>query len=124
MQITQVRSGPHTKNIDKCGGGRDHEPAFRYCLVFNCADIKLVIENYSWKDKYIKSSKNLSEELFIPDKHIFAVQELNSKKGTPQNDKAIFNSIVTAMKSQNYEIASLEKRKKEESVYATGSEKK
>jgi len=79
--------------------------------------IKMIIENYSWKDKYVKSSKHLSEKLFVPDKHIFAFQELNSKKGVPKNDKAIFNSIVTSMKSQNYEITSLDKRKKEESVY-------
>ena len=79
--------------------------------------LKLIIDNYNWKDKYIKSSKELYEEIFFPEKHIFAFQELNTKKGTPQNDKAIFNSIVTSMKSQNYEIDSLDKRKKEESVY-------
>ena len=79
--------------------------------------IKMVIENYKWKDKYVKTSSYLSRELFVPDKHIFAFQELNSNKGTPQNDKAIFNSIVTSMKSQDYEISSLDKRKKEEAVY-------
>ncbi len=79
--------------------------------------LKLMIDNYSWKDEYINSTKILYEQLFSPKKHIFAFQELNQKKGTPQNDKAIFNSIVTSMKSQNYEIASLDKRKKEESIY-------
>ena len=76
----------------------------------------MVIESYEWKDNYVKSSKYLYDKLFLPDKHIFAFQELNSNKGTPQNDKAIFNSIVTSMKSQNYEIGSLDTRKKEESV--------
>lgn len=79
--------------------------------------LKLVIENYDWKDKYINSSQVLYEKLFSPKKHIFAFQELSRKKGTPQNDKAIFNSIVTSMKSQNYEIGLLDKRKKEESIY-------
>lgn len=79
--------------------------------------IKMMIDNYDWKEKYVKTSNYLSKNLFIPDKHIFAFQELNSKKGTPQNDKAIFNSIVTSMKSQDYEISSLDKRKKEDAVY-------
>ncbi len=79
--------------------------------------LKLVLENYEWKNKYINSSKLLYKKLFFPEKHIFAFQELNQKNGKPQNDKAIFNSIVTSMKSQNYEIASLNKRKKEEAIY-------
>lgn len=83
----------------------------------NKKSIKMVIENYQWKDKYVKSSNYLYENLFLPSKHIFAFQELNTNKGTPKNDKAIFSSIVTSMKSQNYEIGSLDKRKKEESIY-------
>ncbi len=79
--------------------------------------LKLVLENYEWKNKYISSSKLLNKKLFVPEKHIFAFQELNQKSGKPQNDKAIFNSIVTSMKSQNYEITSLNKRKKEEAIY-------
>lgn len=79
--------------------------------------IKLIIENYDWKEKYVTSSAKLHDDLFSPSKHIFAFQELNTKTGKPKNDKAIFNSIITSMKSQNYEMASLEKRKKEESVY-------
>ena len=79
--------------------------------------LKLIIDNYNWKDEYINSSQDLYKKLFSPEKHIFAFQELSQKKGTPQNDKAIFNSIVTCMKSQNYEIGSLNKRKKEESIY-------
>jgi len=79
--------------------------------------LKLMIENYDWKDKYINSSPMLYEKLFSPMKHIFAFQELSQKKGTPQNDKAIFNSIVSSMKSQDYEMGSLDKRKKQKSIY-------
>lgn len=79
--------------------------------------LKFIIENYEWKAKYVNSSKELNRQLFTPQKHIFAFQELNRKKGTPQNDKAIFNSIVSSMKSQDYEIGSLDKRKKQDSIY-------
>lgn len=79
--------------------------------------LKLVIENYEWKTGYVNSSQKLKDQLFSPEKHIFAFQELNKKNGKPQNDKAIFNSIVSSMKSQDYEIGSLNKRKKQESIY-------
>lgn len=76
-----------------------------------------MIDNYDWKENYVDLSKDLKNKLFSPEKHIFAFQELSLENGSPKNDKAIFNSIVTAMKSQDYEIGSLNKRKKEESVY-------
>lgn len=79
--------------------------------------LKLIIENFDWKKSYISSSHNLNSQLLSPTKHIFAFQELNKKKGTPQNDKAIFNSIISCMKSQDYEIRSLDERKKENSIY-------
>jgi len=79
--------------------------------------LKFMIENYDWKSNYLKLSKNIKEKLLEPEKHIFAFQELNSEKGTPQNDKAIFNSVISTMKSQDYELRSLDQRKKEESLY-------
>ncbi|NLD37822.1 MAG: hypothetical protein GX654_13225 [Desulfatiglans sp.] len=79
--------------------------------------IKLMLENYEWKSEYVNSSEKLDDLLFSPRKHIFAFQELSKKNGKPQNDKAIFNSVVSSMKSQNYEIESLVKRKKENSFY-------
>ena len=79
--------------------------------------LRLMIENYNWKERYLKDSSELYDQLLAPSKHIFAFQELNKNKGSPQNDKAIFNSIISTMKSQDYEINSLEKRKKEDAVY-------
>ena len=79
--------------------------------------IKFIIENYDWKTQYVNSSEELKNKLFSAKKHIFAFQELSKKNGKPQNDKAIFNSVVSSMKSQDYEIVSLDKRKKENSLY-------
>ena len=79
--------------------------------------LKLIVENFDWKQNYISASVDLNNKLFSPQKHIFAFQELNNKKGTPQNDKAIFKSIISSMKSQDYEIGSLNKRKKQDSIY-------
>ena len=79
--------------------------------------LKFMLENYDWKSGYINTSTDLGNLLFTPKNHIFAFQELSTKNGKPQNDKAIFNSVVSSMKSQNYEIESLDKRKKEDSFY-------
>ena len=76
-----------------------------------------MINHCDWKSHYVKHSKKLKDLLLVPEKHIFAFQELNTQKGTSHNDKAIFNSVVTAMKSQDYELRSLDKRKKENSLY-------
>ncbi len=79
--------------------------------------IRLIINKFDWKKQYVNKSKKLMENLFTPSKHIFAFQELNIKSGSPQNDKAIFDSIVSSMKSQDYEINSLESRKKQDAIY-------
>ena len=79
--------------------------------------IKLIIDQFSWKENYVSECTKLKKDLFSPKNHIFAFQELNSKKGNPKNDKNIYNSIVSAMKSQDYEIGSLDERKQDESVY-------
>ncbi|SDO95015.1 hypothetical protein [Desulforhopalus singaporensis] len=79
--------------------------------------IKLMIDHFDWKKKYISKSKKLLENLFSSEKHIFAFQEMSKSTGSPKNDKNIFNSIVSSMKSQNYEIESLKKRKEQDAVY-------
>ncbi|AZK63914.1 hypothetical protein [Pectobacterium versatile] len=55
--------------------------------------------------------------LFEPNRQVFAFQEMFKKNGRPDNDKNIFNSISSLMKSQSYEIDSLPKRKKDRCVY-------
>lgn len=79
--------------------------------------LNLILENYNWKNNYIDQFNEDGISILTPEKHIFAFQELNNKKGSPQNDKNIFNSVVSSMKSQDYEISSLNKRKDEKAIY-------
>lgn len=79
--------------------------------------IKLMIDHFEWKRNYVSTSQILLDNLFLPEKHIFAFQEMNTNNGSPQNDKNIFNSIVSSMKSQNYEIESLKIRKEQDAIY-------
>lgn len=79
-----------------------------------------IVDYQLQEDKLIKESiptGELYQRLFEPHKQVFAFQEMSKKNGKPDNDKNIFNSITSLMKSQSYEISSLSKRKKERSVY-------
>jgi hypothetical protein len=80
---------------------------------------KFMIDNSNWKFDYTESTAELKENIFTPKKHIFAFQELNKEGGSAQNDRAIFDSIVTLMMAQDYEIRSLDNRKKDRSIYFT-----
>lgn len=52
-----------------------------------------------------------------PEVEIFAFQEMNAESGAPQNQKAIYDSIISLIKAQAYEITALPERKKAPSVY-------
>ncbi|MEL8665128.1 hypothetical protein J4W31_23950, partial [Escherichia coli] len=60
---------------------------------------------------------DLNQNLFESHKKVFVFKKMLKKNGKSDNDKNIFNSISSLMKSQSYEISSLSKRKKERCVY-------
>lgn len=72
------------------------------------------------KDKFAKNyfkegrESNLEQLFNNPSFDIFAFQEIDKTKGTPQNDKAIFSAITSLMKAQAYELSVLPKRTKKQ----------
>ncbi|HDL8492555.1 TPA: hypothetical protein PXR57_004194, partial [Yersinia enterocolitica] len=68
-------------------------------------------------EKSVLPEGELYDKLFKLDGHVFAFQEMFKKNGKPDNDKNIFNSITSLMKSQSYELASLPNRKKNRTIY-------
>ncbi|MGE6052730.1 hypothetical protein ACQJ2V_04310 [Klebsiella variicola subsp. variicola] len=68
-------------------------------------------------DKSALPDGDLYDDLFKQDNHIFAFQEMYKGNGKPHNDKNIFNSITSLMKSQSYELASLPNRKTNRTIY-------
>ncbi|HAJ86568.1 hypothetical protein [Stutzerimonas stutzeri] len=73
-----------------------------------------------WEDRYKeKCQKHGSKIITTPGVEIFAFQEMDSKNGKAQNDKAIFSSISSLMKAQAYELNFLPKRldDKKKTVY-------
>lgn len=59
----------------------------------------------------------VKEALADPQVDIFAFQEMNKTTGKPDNQKAIYNSIISLIKAQSYEMSALPERKKTPSVY-------
>jgi hypothetical protein len=57
------------------------------------------------------------EAMADPQVDIFAFQEMNKTTGAPKNDKAIFAAMMSLVKAQAYELASLPTRKKTKAVY-------
>jgi uncharacterized protein (UPF0335 family) len=60
---------------------------------------------------------NHYKSIFGIKKNIFAFQEVNIKNSTPQNDKKIYESIISTIKAMEYEKKSLNKRKKNPTVF-------
>lgn len=91
--------------------------------------LKYSIERLKFAKNYLDGMADGCSPIFsIPEKECFAFQEVelggdcakcvtNNKKGSPKNDSNIFNSITSLLKSQAYEMGSLDKRMKESRIY-------
>lgn len=76
--------------------------------------LSFMLDQNDWKDTYLLTLRKNNCRFFSdkPEKHIFGFQEMNKESGAPQNDKNIFNSIISVMKAQAYEMNALPIRKK------------
>ena len=59
----------------------------------------------------------VKDALADPKVEIFAFQEMNSESGLPQNQKTIYESIISLIKAQAYEMSALPERKKAPCIY-------
>ncbi len=85
----------------------------------NKPSIKFQLSTQGSSKKYYEDMCKLGvkEALSDPSVDIFAFQEMDSKDGTPKNDKAIYDSITSLIKAQSYEMSALPERKKVPSIY-------
>ncbi|NHB90803.1 hypothetical protein [Photorhabdus cinerea] len=102
-----------TKDLNKNDPNIDLEPINNWS---NHPIIKHQLTKNNFDKKSIPTGE-LYNKLFGTNKQIFAFQEMFKKNGKVDNDKNIFNSITSLMKSQSYEMDSLSKRKKDRCVY-------
>lgn len=73
----------------------------------------------NWYDSYLfaQVKGGCANIVQVPEKQVFAFQEMNKENGRPDNDRNIFNSITSLMKAQAFELNVLPERKKSPSLY-------
>ena len=85
----------------------------------NQASIQYQLSSASKAKEYYADMLKLGVKDVLDDPKfaIFAFQEMDSENGSPKNDKHIYNSIISLIKAQSYEMAALPERKKAPCVY-------
>ncbi|MED4060920.1 hypothetical protein [Priestia megaterium] len=107
-----------TKDINQ------NDPNIHFCPVNNWSNhkiLKFMLEDGDQNIEYriLELSKHAPPLDFIygMDKQVFAFQQLNKTNFSPQNDRDIYNSIITTIKALEYEKNSLDKRIKHKALY-------
>jgi hypothetical protein len=77
------------------------------------------LDQDSWREGYCLSlgKQGCPELVAVPNRQIFAFQEMDRKSGKPGNDKNIFAAVTSLMKAQAYELSALPQRKRSPSLY-------
>jgi hypothetical protein len=74
--------------------------------------LNLMINNFKNNDEIKKYfDKDFINIIYNSDKKVFAFQQLSKKNGSPQNDKAIYDSIITSIKALEFEKNSKSRKK-------------
>jgi len=97
------------------------DPNINFYPILNWTNVKILNHMFtetplSELKKSINKTKDI-ESFYKLDKQVFAFQEMNKTSGKPQNDKNIYDSIVTIIKALEYERKSLSERKKIKAFY-------
>lgn len=107
-----------TKDINQ------NDPNINFCPISNWTNdkiLKFMIENQDQdvEKRIFELSKSKSPLDFIYglDKQVFAFQQLSKNGFTPQNDRDMYNSIITTIKALEYEKNSLDKRVEYTALY-------
>lgn len=81
--------------------------------------LKSVLGSAEWRTAYrefVVAKSECGDLHQVPNRHIFAFQEMNKVSGKPNNDKNIFESITSLMKAQAYELSVLPQRNRPRSI--------
>lgn len=80
-------------------------------------DYELRLNDFPMQLRRAATDAGASQVLAEPSADVFAFQLMSKESGSPQNDRAIFDSVTSLMKAQAYELQSLSRRKKEPAFY-------
>lgn len=83
----------------------------------NQKDIQYMLTHQNIEDRIRNSKKEFLDLVYTIPRQVFAFQQLKVGTYKPQNDKDIYNSIITSIKALEFERSSLRSRKKESAFY-------
>ncbi|MFD1357357.1 hypothetical protein ACFQ4X_05540 [Fictibacillus halophilus] len=101
---------------------KENDPNINICPIWNWSNdtiLDFMIDQPELEKKVwdlTSSNPHLKFTYGINDQ-VFAYQQLNKESYKPQNDKDIYNSIVTSIKALEYEKSALDKRIKHKALY-------
>lgn len=97
------------------------DPNIDYYPMKYWSNIPIFLDQIEKRDKIkylsILEKEDFFKKTYSTDKQIFAFQMLDKKNCKPQNDKPIYDSIISLIKAYESEKKSLKKRKKEKVYY-------
>ncbi|WP_175990485.1 hypothetical protein [Bacillus sp. Marseille-Q1617] len=101
---------------------KNGDPNINFCPISNWANDKVLsymIKPEKVEDEVWSVTSDHEELNFVYgiNDHVFAFQQLNKTSYTPQNDKDIYNSIISSIKALEYEKNSLDERKNRKVMY-------
>ena len=104
-----------TKNRDNDDPNMNWDPL----QVWSNNEVLSFMLSRDWEQDYLEKLEEVGiySVLMNAEVNLFAFQEMNRSKGTPQNDKAIFGATTSLMKAQSYEIKALPERKQTPALY-------
>jgi len=100
-----------------------NDPNLDYFPIVNWSNdeyLGYMLNNSEWRRRMIRAVKanNSVNKIYDIKEGLFAFQEMNKRTGKVQNDKNIFSSISSLVKSLSYEVISLDKRVEHNSFYS------
>jgi hypothetical protein len=104
------------KDVDRRDPNMEWQPLHTWS---NQRVLKHMLDRSDWRSEYTAfvAQRPCADLHQIPNRHIFAFQEMSKTTGKPDNDRNIFESVTSLMKAQAYELAALPQRNRPPSIY-------
>jgi hypothetical protein len=104
------------KNVDRRDPNIEWQPIHTWS---NDKVLRHMLGTSEWRTQYpdFIGKRSCGDLHQVPNRHIFAFQEMSKTSGKPNNDRNIFESVTSLMKAQAYELAALPQRNRPRSVY-------
>lgn len=103
---------------------RQNDPNINLCPISNWSNdkvLKFMLDTQGIEDRMISLSDEHDKEyldfIYGINQQVFAFQQMKHQSFSPNNDKDIYNSIITTIKALEYEKTSLDKRITNKALY-------